>query len=406
MALKDELVGVANRSSGNQEIMILINLMAFSVLVAAGPEAAASRPDSVVSPINGAALEAIELGRPYSFWVAGHLYGSHGNQTSIFPASSFLANVDRLRDSGASLLVLVGDNFRRPEPLQIAQFQRLMRRLPFPVFNAPGNHDHPESEHYQQHFGRQSYRRFQGGACLFLVLDSELDDGRISGPQLERLLNWLAEAEGDRQIKNVFLFSHHLVWCADHPVLSSIRPYLNSAKHLHQGWFAERLGPALERLAQEKCVYWFSGDVGATWSYSTFYWKDPQRNLYYLATGLGDTSRDAILRVHVDAQGGVNITPISLADRPMLPIESYGVHFWDEFFAQRRAPSPASSEAPGAGSLKTPARAPGMSPARIVSFLLIGLVAAWMAFRLISIGWQRFRTIRTKYYSFSSRRGE
>ncbi len=361
-----------------------------------------------MATINQRAVEQIAADQPHTIWVAGHLYGSHGNRHSVFQASSFLANMDLFRDSGAKAMVLLGDNYRRADSVQLDQFQRTMEKFPFPVFNAVGNHDKSQSKLYRDRFGEQTFGIVRIGSSQLIILDTELDRGAISGEQLRKLLQWLRQASEDEQIENVFVFCHQLVWCVNHPKLSSISRYINSNKHLRDGWHRE-VGPDLERLAKRKPVFVFSGDVGATWSYSTFYWQDSELPLHYLATGLGDTLRDAVLRVDVAADGAAQVTAVSMTGEQLSSVDKYGPEFWSEYFARQRqlqeSARTQSIASPPKGSDSLASQSNRWSPATMLVLSVIGISTLWGAFRLTEIGWQRFKTVRIKYYS-SNRRGE
>lgn len=69
----------------------------------------------VISPINGRALSIPDERPSYTFLLVGHLYGAAENHASVYPAASFLANLDLINHSGADFLVLLGDNYRSPE---------------------------------------------------------------------------------------------------------------------------------------------------------------------------------------------------------------------------------------------------------------------------------------------------
>jgi len=116
-----------------------------------------SGADGIVSPINGKILEPQETQREYSFWVAGHVYGAPGSP-SVFPAASFLANIDELNQSGAKFLILTGDIIWRATPEYINNFETSVgSTVQIPIFNAVGNHDLTDRELYETHFGRTHY---------------------------------------------------------------------------------------------------------------------------------------------------------------------------------------------------------------------------------------------------------
>jgi hypothetical protein len=346
------------------------------------------------SPYNHQELEAVQSGQPFSFWVAGHLYGSHGNRKSVYPSSSFLTNTYRFDSGEDSLLMLLGDNFRRPDEVQVRQLQRVLERIPLPVFNAVGNHDKPGTIDFQSAFGTTTYHSFQLGDSRFIVLDTELADGKIEGAQYEFFLAEIQRCLKDEAVKNVFLFAHRLIWCTDHPEMSKIKPYINSAKYLRDDWYVEKIEPHIDLLAKEnKSIYWFSGDVGATWSYSLFHWDDPNRPVHYTATGLGDTARDMMLRVHVDAESNVRIEPVSTTDAEAMDIADFGVDHWKEYFAKQPVATTPAPRAPTNVSKKVT-----VTPLQLV----IGAAAIVVLFRTLywlgSIGWSQYKRFRSKWF--------
>lgn len=104
--------------------------------------------------------------------------------------------------------------------------------------------------------------------------------------------------------------------------------HLNSQKNYQPGYFRQSIEPMLTRVASRKPVVWFSGDVGVSWSLPTFYWRVPGQKLTYVATGLGDTANDAIIKVNVSSDGQVAINAVSLTGAEVLPIERYGPEYW------------------------------------------------------------------------------
>lgn len=163
--------------------------------------------------INGRTLDPMIPGKGYSFFLAGHIYGTPANKYSIIPAVSFLENIDSMNESGASFLVLLGDVYFLAMPPHMRTFSRTIAQLGMPVFNALGNHDVSRSQRaaYMERFGR-TYGVKRNGGEFFIFLDTEITDGEITGEQLDFLRMAMEFARSNEDINHVFIFSHKLIW--------------------------------------------------------------------------------------------------------------------------------------------------------------------------------------------------
>lgn len=290
---------------------------------------------TINSPFNGRPLKTgKEIGN-YSFMVAGHLYGAPETWGSVFPASSILANLDMINTSGAAFFVLLGDNYREASPIHILNLKKgFTSRIAMPVFNSASNHDLTNRSLYEENFGT-TYFDFICGNGLFVFLDTELDSGEIKGKQLEYFHNVLGHGDMNPGLKNVFIFSHKLIWSAHNPDYQIVFDNLNNQAGypVTSHNFKNDIEPYLMKLSSNnKAVYWFSGDIGTSWSNTLFYRKDSGYNITYMATGIGDTLRDLILRVSVHKSGEVIFTPISLTGQRLQPIEYYNIDYWKNYF--------------------------------------------------------------------------
>lgn len=283
------------------------------------------------SPVNG--LAPPPAGEGYSFYAVGHLYGSQANERSAFPAATILANLDVLNGAGAAFVMTLGDNVRRPEERYFENYRRAFSsKLSIPVYDAAGNHDLRSRALYEKFFGRTAYS-FVYGTELFIVMDSERmrQDDPALWEDAERALR---RARDDDSIRNVFLFTHRLVWTVGEERFRIVYEHLNSqAGYGDLKAFKAKLMPLVEAVAAVKPVYWLSGDIGAAWTLPLFYEKTGSPAVTYLATGLGDAERDVMVRVDVKKKGReISFTPISLAGGVLAPIESYGTAYWREYF--------------------------------------------------------------------------
>lgn len=273
----------------------------------------------------------------YSFLVVGHAYGAPSNVPG-FPAATLLGNIASINNEGAAFLVLLGDSIERLNPTTIGRFEdAFLDRVEMPVFGVIGNHEAALPGLYREKFG-QSFFQFQYGNDLFVFLDSEKDNGRLVGPQFDFLKREIEKLYDRNGPKRLFLFSHRLLWAVHNPALREIIPHVNGPIfHLPEMSNVEQdILPLLLKAEPEKEIVWISGDVGLPYSFPLFYhqWKD--RNIYFLATGLGNIPRDAMLKITVPAQGAITFTPRSLTGQELGPIERYGIDFWKSYFRKDR----------------------------------------------------------------------
>ena len=289
----------------------------------------------VKSPLNNLILNCNEKIEGYSFLVSGHIYCP--NKKSIYPAKSIVSNISLLNNADAGFMVLLGDIIQRTGRREIRALRdSFLMKLNFPVFNAPGNHDLSNREVYKEYFGK-TFFSFQYSTELFIFLDTEISDGKIEGDQLNFIMKNIEHCKESSQIKNIFIFSHRLLWAIGNAPYSSIIPFVNRplAHHNKANTISAIILPQLKSLAG-KNVYFVSGDVGVSWSLSLFYEKDKTSNITYIATGIGDTQRDMICQVIVDKSGKINFKPISLTGQKLDGIEGYGLDYWEKYFRQKQ----------------------------------------------------------------------
>ena len=178
-----------------------------------------------------------------------------------------------------------------------------------PIFNAAGNHDYEPL--YTHAFGQSSYRSFRHGSELFVILNTELSEGQILGEQHDFLMRQIERVENDTAIRNLFIFSHRLIWAIDNEPISQILPYVNGpdAHPASANGFSRTVLPTLRAL-RTKNVFpdrrrrWYRLVLAALLS------QRAKFELEYIATGIGDTARDMLLEAHIDRQGSVSFENI------------------------------------------------------------------------------------------------
>lgn len=307
--------------------MFLLSAPAFPFVV---------RAENITSPLNGKVLNLSETPKDYSFLISGHVYGAHS--PSVYPAASFLGSINKFNDMDAQFFVMLGDIIQNFNEVEISTFEyTISNNLDLPIFNAVGNHDVSNRSLYEEHFGR-TYFTFKHGSELYIILDSELNKGQIEGQQLEFLLNVLNETKHSDDIKNIFIFSHRLIWAIDNKPIDEIIPYVNGGPGSlpkNATSFKDYVLPELITLSDDKNIYLISGDVGCEWSFPLFYEKDKKHNITYVACGIGESKKDAIIKVDITKGGEVTFSPISLSGEKLEEMDYYGVDFWTTYFSEQ-----------------------------------------------------------------------
>ena len=301
-------------------------------------------PEVLKSPFNGKELvtrdqqnTGIEPQTTFSFLTAGHLYGAAGNHFSIFPAKTFLRAIPQINELNPDFFMGLGDIiWTSGDSLNLKNIKEVTHDLKMPFYNAAGNHDLIVRENYVAAFGPTTYS-FRYRNNLFLVIDSEiLFEGGVKAQMdfITSVLETLFEPkEIGYKIHNLFIFSHKLIWAPSVPGFEAVDECSNAL--LSQSPLVDSLkmiSDLIRNHTNSTPVYWFSGDVGTEWSFPLFFGKDPDYDLTYVACGLGDSFKDALVEVEVGRDGKVNLTAVSITGQPIRPLESYDIAFWEAYF--------------------------------------------------------------------------
>ena len=111
---------------------------------------------------------------------------------------------------------------------------------------------------------------------------------------------------------------------------------MNSNSDYQNTNFQDDIRPLITDLARTKKVFWFSGDIGVSWSLPLFYNFEQETGITFSAVGIGDTENDSLLQVSVEDNGGVSVVPISLTGRKAAAVSKYGPDFWRDHFEERK----------------------------------------------------------------------
>ena len=248
-----------------------------------------------------------------SFLAGGHLYGSPRWKGSLFPSPSILGNIETFNSMGIDFFMGLGDIVVISKPPRLKVLDNFfIKKLNMPFYNAVGNHDLSSS--YKEYFKLDRlYGYFTKGKNIFIFLDTETIKGEIGLEQLAFLKDTLTNASLDKNIKNIFIFSHKLIWAYGlkeryNLIYEHVNATTGYQKNDH---FKRDIFPLL--MESKKKIYWISGDIGVDWTLPAFY-DQYNEQITFMAVGLGDTKDDMLLKVDIDKSENVQFSLLSLID--------------------------------------------------------------------------------------------
>ena len=245
----------------------------------------------------------------YSFFIAGHTYGSPGvDNDGLHPA--FKNKFDLIQSDGhIGFGVLTGDIVITGTEQNWNEVDNDIIDLGLPVYFAAGNHDITDRVLFESRYG-QTYYSFVHQSDLFIVLDPNLDEWNISDDQLQFLENALnSEAQN---VNNIFVFFHQVLWWEPDNIYQNVT--LNSlAGRADTINFWNEIEPLFNGLP--KPVHMFAGDVGAFNTGSEFMYHQYE-NITLIASGMGGNVRDnfIIIDVHEDASVSFRLIALNAPD--------------------------------------------------------------------------------------------
>lgn len=242
----------------------------------------------------------------YSFFVAGHAYGSPVNAPSNYGLHPpFIEKIGWLNEQEhLKFGVFTGDVVRLADTLAWTTVFEELADLTVPFHVAPGNHDVNNRTLFEAYFP-ESYYAFQQEEDLFIILDPNLDGWNISGDQLDFLQTTLTDAADYRHI---FVFFHQLIWWTSTAPWNNCTPnsFQNKADSLN---FHTTILPLFKDLDNQ--VLLFAGDVGAVPNSAAICYQK-EEHISFIASGMGVQEEDNFLVVEVDETGAITYQLIGL----------------------------------------------------------------------------------------------
>ena len=237
----------------------------------------------------------------YSFFVAGHTYGSSSDFTGglyqLFKAKFEWINNDSLIQLG----ILTGDIVKYATAENWDMVDKDLSILNSEIYFAAGNHDMTDKPLYESRYG-ETYYSFYKNNDLFIVLDGNLDGWKITGSQ-----KYFFDQEIEKislSTQNIFIFSHQIIYDDVYDVTSN-----SSNDRAEDLDFNSEILPMLKALNNNVII--FTGDVGAfDWGPSIVH--ERQNNVQFIASGMGGGLKDNFMIVDVYENGKVGLRLIAL----------------------------------------------------------------------------------------------
>ena len=241
----------------------------------------------------------------YSFFIAGHTYGSPGIDNEGFHPA-FKNKFDLIQNDGhIDFGVLTGDIVITGTEQNWNDIDSDIIDLGLPVYFAAGNHDMTDRALFESRYG-QTYYSFTHQSDLIIVLDPNIDEWNISGDQLQFLQSVLNDEV--QNINNIFVFFHQLLWWEPDNIYQNVALNSFSGRADTINFWGE-IEPLFNGLS--KPVHMFAGDVGAFNTGSEFMY-DQYDNITLIASGMGGDVRDNIIIIDVHEDASVSYRLIAL----------------------------------------------------------------------------------------------
>lgn len=237
-------------------------------------------------------------GKPYSFVVAGHVYGEPGNSNQ----GLFQPFVHQLNKLGTNFNfgVLTGDIVQNGNKEEWRAVKGDVDSIGINFHYAFGNHDYKNSKYIEENY-KQTYYSFEKENDLHIILDPNLDGWDISGEQLLFLQNLINCRSNE--VGNIFVYFHQLIWWSPTNLYHSIR--LNSLEgRKENNNFWTEVEPIFNGL--NNSVYFIAGDIGAA-EWADDYSYHSYDNIHLISSGMGEGIGDNFLSIHVNEKKKVSI---------------------------------------------------------------------------------------------------
>ncbi len=248
----------------------------------------------------------------YAFFVAGHTYGKPGEvNNGLHPL--FENHYDLIRNwPMMDFGVLTGDIVQKSTVETWDNADSSVRELGMPVYYSFGNHDMVDPDLVESRYGA-FYYSIQKEDDLHIILDGNQGYWNIVGDQYDFLRNTV---ESSPDVRNIFIYLHQMIWWTPDSIFKNVRTNSLVGRSDDSNFWTE-VEPLLNHTKapfvtkENQNVYFFAGDVGATW-YSPGYMYYAVDNIHLIASGMGHEDEENFIIVEANDDGSVDFELIAL----------------------------------------------------------------------------------------------
>ena len=245
---------------------------------------------SEILSINSLNNKKIINDKTLNFVFLGHLRDEAQWNFPSYRTERFLKE---LNQKNLSFLILLGDSFYEPNRSNIDKLKKIVNELNFPVFQSIGNHEtylysvkdyNKETnlenldkfkiynkEFYEQNFGKTN-SFFEISNNCFFILDFENKIIGITEKIEKKFFEKIEYCSKKNQIKNIFLFSHRLIWAHNEDYINILNKTNSRFDFKNKNYRIEQINKInnyINQLSKNKNIFWISGD-----SDSYYYFRD------------------------------------------------------------------------------------------------------------------------------------
>jgi len=241
----------------------------------------------------------------YSFFIAGHVYGSPGVENLGFHPP-FKAKFDYIQSHPEiEFGVLLGDVVGWGSHEKWDMFDAEIDTLGLPVYIAVGNHDMYNGYIYIGRYGA-TYHSFIHNNDLFVILDPNIDNWNISGGQLAFLQTTIYN--NYKTVDNVFIMMHQVLWWEKEGHYDYIIPNSEEARADSINYWTE-LEPLFRTIPNQVVIC--AGDIGAKHD-ATNIMYDSYENITLICTGMGNGYDDNFVVININENKDISYDLICL----------------------------------------------------------------------------------------------
>lgn len=249
------------------------------------------------------------------FIVAGHAYGHH-KDTNLGICNKLYKCLKQSISDSTDFIVFTGDFVRTPNKNHFSFLKKQMDTLQIPFYLTLGNHDNSKEgiEIMNNYYG-STYYTFKKESNQFIFLNTEENSYEPSEDQIQ----FLCSVIDSTTAKNIFVFSHKLMW-VNHSPIYNIK-FDNHETNYFDNVFWKKIFPILSNT--KKDIYCIAGDAGGVDNVVPVSYEKIG-NVRLISSGMGHAENENILVISTN-KDSVTIEPMLLRNGDFINISEFSI---------------------------------------------------------------------------------